>query len=387
MALQLQYVFHETRNTFSITPVAGVKGLSKYFVWPHVLENIEAINFLSGNELIFTTGIGKNSDDWLKNYTLGLIHKGVSGLVVNLGPFIQEIDEEVIDLCNRNDFPIFTIPWQVHIADIIRDFCNRLFTDDQTQISNAEAFKNAIFYPNMPELFHHSLERDGYVLSDSFVILHIQAIQTTKSIEYNNFNSQYMFYLQLSLSQEFPHKCLYLQNDTFHIILNQVTKERLTHFIDELNAYNSKRHTNYEFHIGCSSIKQDISSLPLLHEQAVSTLELAKKQNLSYLLFDSSPINKLLLSVKDSSVLTDVYRDILGSITDYDKAHNTEYLETLKLYLENNSSIQAVADIKFTHRNTINNRIHKIKTIFQLDLSSPETRFLLLLAYHIQNTF
>ncbi len=386
MALSLNNIFHETSNEYSITMVAGEKGLSNFFDWPHVLENIEAINFLKGNELIFTTGIGKCSDHWLKEYTIGLIHKGVSGLIVNLGRFISKISDEVIEICNRNNFPIFTIPWHIHLADIIRDYCNRLFMDNQTQISIAEAIKNAIYYPNMPELYQFTLERDGYVLNESFAIIHISSTPVNESSEYTKFDSQYLVHLQTLLTPALTHQCIYTHNNTLVIVLNQCSRAQLFQLIQVLSTFNTTRYTNYNLHIGCSSLKKGIQSLPQLYEQASAILTLARKTNLAYLQFDESPIYKLLLSVKDSDILPDIYQDILGPIDAYDQQHRTEYLDTLRLYLENNCSVQTVADIKFTHRNTINNRILKIRNLFNLDLTNSETRFRLQLAFHIKST-
>ncbi|WP_243145485.1 helix-turn-helix domain-containing protein, partial [Clostridium neonatale] len=56
----------------------------------------------------------------------------------------------------------------------------------------------------------------------------------------------------------------------------------------------------------------------------------------------------------------------------------------LKLYINNNSSIQAVSEKTFTHRNTINYRIKKIKEILNTDLNNPKDKFNYMLAFYIE---
>ena len=67
----------------------------------------------------------------------------------------------------------------------------------------------------------------------------------------------------------------------------------------------------------------------------------------------------------------------------YDKKNQTDYLLTLKYYLENNASVQEVAKETYVHRNTINYKIKKIKEILQCDLNYQDC-LKLLLAYQIK---
>ncbi len=45
-----------------------------------------------------------------------------SGIVINTGPYIKKIPDEVIQFGNEFGFPIFTMPWEVHVVDVTRDF-------------------------------------------------------------------------------------------------------------------------------------------------------------------------------------------------------------------------------------------------------------------------
>ena len=77
--------------------------------------------------------------------------------------------------------------------------------------------------------------------------------------------------------------------------------------------------------------------------------------------------------------------DILGELVQYDLNNNTQYMELLKVYLENDASVQVTADKMFVHRNTINYQLNRIKSITGLNLNTLEERFKLMLAYRIKD--
>lgn len=51
-----------------------------------------------------------------------LIKYNSVGLIINIGKYIFEIPSAIIDYCNEQEFPLLTIPWEVHLADLIKDF-------------------------------------------------------------------------------------------------------------------------------------------------------------------------------------------------------------------------------------------------------------------------
>lgn len=62
----------------------------------------------------------------------------------------------------------------------------------------------------------------------------------------------------------------------------------------------------------------------------------------------------------------------------YDRQYHTDYLETLKVYLNNRASITSASKQLHMHRNTLQNRINRISEIVGSDFSNWETRRLLL---------
>lgn len=72
--------------------------------------------------------------------------------------------------------------------------------------------------------------------------------------------------------------------------------------------------------------------------------------------------------------LKDFYHSSVVLIKNYDKAHKTNLLETLKEYLRYPDNPAAAAKNLFIHKNTLFYRMSKIKELFPIDLSDGEER-------------
>lgn len=126
MAVTLGSLCGKAGYLYGMRVIAGKEGMSNIVQWVHTVEDIEVSDFLHGGELIFTTGIANKGQDWMLPFVKKLIEKHVSGLVLNIGPYIKAIPAKVISYCNENNFPLMDIPWKTRIVDISRDFCNQI---------------------------------------------------------------------------------------------------------------------------------------------------------------------------------------------------------------------------------------------------------------------
>ena len=69
-------------------------------------------------------------------------------------------------------------------------------------------------------------------------------------------------------------------------------------------------------------------------------------------------------------------------LRDYDYIHETELLESLRVYLTHNRSIGESAAALYIHRNTMNYRIAHINELTQLDLGDPDVFCHLLFSFY-----
>ena len=122
MAVLLSDLYESVKNQ-DMTLVAGEQGMGNVVRRLHMVESNAISSFLDGQEIAFTTGVGLSSEETLLDLAKSNNEHKASGMVVNIGPFIKEIPKDVIDYCNQEGFPLFAVPWQVHMAEIMRTFC------------------------------------------------------------------------------------------------------------------------------------------------------------------------------------------------------------------------------------------------------------------------
>ena len=115
MAVLLSDLYENIKNQ-DVTLVAGERGMGNVVRWLHMVESNAISSFLDGQEIAFTTGVGLNRDETLLDLVKANNEHKASGMVINIGPFIKEVPKDVIDYCNKEGFPLFTVPWRVHMA-------------------------------------------------------------------------------------------------------------------------------------------------------------------------------------------------------------------------------------------------------------------------------
>jgi hypothetical protein len=147
LAITLRYLCKYAKENYGMNLICGESNMNNLVQWVHMLEDPETASFLHGQELIFSTGIGHNDTAWLLDFAKGLVEHQASGLVLNIGPYIQSVPEDLIAYCREVQFPLFTIPWKTRIVDITNDFCRKIIRSEENEVTVAGAFRNAIFFP------------------------------------------------------------------------------------------------------------------------------------------------------------------------------------------------------------------------------------------------
>jgi purine catabolism regulator len=102
--------------------VAGRDGLNRIVRWVHVLEVADVGSLLHGNELILSTGGGFRNDVQLQEqYIHQLIEKKASGLCIELGYHINEIPPIMLEIAERENFPLIHLVTPVRFIDVTQD--------------------------------------------------------------------------------------------------------------------------------------------------------------------------------------------------------------------------------------------------------------------------
>ncbi|OCA90304.1 PucR family transcriptional regulator [Pseudobacillus wudalianchiensis] len=137
---------------------------------------------------------------------------------------------------------------------------------------------------------------------------------------------------------------------------------------------------NQKIFIGISNPAHLLAHAYQGFQEAKQVIEIANiTKSISDPFYENIGIFRILLNMKDERTIPSFINDYLGKVIHYDKEHGQQLLETLKVYLNNNSSKQKTAKELFIHRQTLYYRLEKLEELLG-DLTNPERRICIELA-------
>lgn len=93
-----------------------------------------------------------------------LERRGTCGLILNTGRYIfeEDITDEIVRLCHRYSFPLFTMPWDTRIFDITHDYYNRIFEDSRDDGNMTAAFQNILMGNSLTDEQTDTIKGSGF---------------------------------------------------------------------------------------------------------------------------------------------------------------------------------------------------------------------------------
>ncbi len=114
--------------------------------WISVIE-LPVENFVRKNEVVLTTAIGcKSNPELFIDFVHDVIKSEAAGLMVALGRFLFDIPQQAIELANKHDFMIITIPWEVRFANIVETVMKELSNQSNKDREYSEKIQQELLY-------------------------------------------------------------------------------------------------------------------------------------------------------------------------------------------------------------------------------------------------
>lgn len=381
MSIILKQLCSDTETKYNLKLIAGKNGMTNTVRWVHTIEDRQVPDFLHGGELVFTTGIGHVGRDPLLAFVKRLRKHGASGVVVNIGPYLESISQEVIDYCNEENFPLFTLPWSIYIIDITYDFCRRIIENEKIETTAAEAFKNIIFSTEKGKKYYSFLEQHGFGKTVGYMVFTLNLFKDGKNItETFERNNHIKLWNILAKSKDYP-SAMFVWENTIVVIRQAANRQFIKKLTETFDAVSEQKNITYA--MGISTQRKGYTAVAKLLSEAEAARKTAISRNKHFEFYAEIGVNKLLLNVKDKTVLKEFLSSQLDEIIAYDKEYKTDYAQILYEYLICDGSVMAVADSCGFHRNTVNSKIKNIKSIFNIELTG-EKKTELLLAFKIE---
>lgn len=126
--------------------VAGSKGLNRQIRWVHILEITHFEKLIHGQEMILTTGLGFNLDAVSSvTFMEKLIQQNASCLCIEIGPYFEQVSNELIELADRAGFPLILFPHTVRFVDITQDLHSLIINRHHKMLQELESISREFY--------------------------------------------------------------------------------------------------------------------------------------------------------------------------------------------------------------------------------------------------
>lgn len=372
--------------------VAGEVGLNREVLWTHMVDSDTISAFLQGQELTFTTGIGISEKLPLLKLVQEVYRNGASGIVINIGPYVDKIGQDVLDFANEKAFPVFEVPWKIHMAEIMRIICFAITKEQQSRIEVTAALNNAFLCPAQEELYVFPLMRKGYLADSVYTAVTIRV-----EVQKNTVAGERMEQLYSQLGSHL--RCNYKR------ILCCAQEKQLVLVLCDYTGQERKHVLTYIFQHFCNELKKEETAvfcvgneaeeLRQLHKSYETANQMAEVSALGripgeevygrhkMIVYKNAGIFRILFALKDEEVMQEYVRDTVQPLLEYDALHHTDLAGVLQCYLRHDGSLQDTANELIVHRNTVNYKINKASEILEMDLTRLENRLEVMLGFGI----
>lgn len=389
MAVILREIIKQVQH-LEMKLVAGEEGLDREVVWTHMVDSDTVSAFLQGGELVFTTGLGLNENLTLLKLVKDVWKNKASGIVINIGPYISEIGQDVIDFANEKGFPVFEVPWKIRMAEIMRIICFAITREQQTKIEVTAALNNAFLCPAQEELYVSSFMRKGYSTESLYTVGNIRIQEHGSQVTGERLDE-----LGSSLSSHI--RCNYknilccVQEKQILLVLcdyaQEKSQETVRRIFQKLCSFlRGKEEAYFCISRQVSGLRQMYRSYrtgekmsDLLGKCQVPGEETEEAGKL--LFYKNLGIYKILLTLSDKEVMEEYLSDTVLPLYEYDSINQSDLVHVIRCYLAHNCSVKDTAQELIVHRNTVNYKIGKAEEILNKDLSDFQVRFELNLGF------
>jgi len=345
-------------------------------VWTHIVEDIDNMRFVEKDNLIFVTGIAiKENQKALLEFIKNAYEKQTAGVVINIGNYINQVSQEIIDFANRVNYPIFTLPWEVKITDINRAICEYIIKYASANKTLEHIIRTIIHNKSeltLDEINH--ITDYGLDVKGRYNVMIVELIAEEPTIEEQISHQAYHVIKNILMLSYEKHICFF-ENNKMIVVLPEIAGIKLEgqeirkRLLEHTYLSTKKIQVKIGFGKSCSGIKNIYKS----YQEALKVIYInTKRDNYDFYYYNELGFYKLVLDIKDSREMKTIYKETIGQLIQYDKMHHTDYVEVLKVYLLENKSITDVSKKLYIHRNTVTYKLKKIEELLGIDLNSVD---------------
>lgn len=397
MAFTIKNIF-ELDILKGATLITGEKSINNKIVWVNVMEILDSLDSLQKDELLVTTGYQLDREDLYGNLIYKLKKRGLAGIAIQPGYYIDKIPEYLINQGNIYEFPIIKIPGEITFSHITRGILKNIYDikfNSNGGIRRRKA-QNILFNlmkfgkiesseeNEIEKIFKKEENTCKYLFS--FSISHIDdgivpEHEVSESI--NKLTDYFNSIKQNLLLEKAGNNAIFLLSSD-----ENYSKQDIMFGLTKVLSILSYKNSMLSFVIGASKIDEIkyISDSYKECEAGRNILErMGAKKGVCF--FDDIGFYKTLGILKLNDYSNKFTYENLKPLIEYDSIHNSSYLDTLKYYILNGCNINSTSEKLFIHRHTLKYRLDKISELCRIDFKDAVSMLKFSLAIYLYDLF
>ncbi len=121
-----------------VTVLAGAAGLDKMVRFVNIMEVPDVLPWTKADELLLTTGYPlRSTPDSLADFVSALNDRGLSGIAIKLGRYIEKLPTEMLAVADRLAFPVLQIPDGIGFDEILNQILSEVLGRQVAVLSRA----------------------------------------------------------------------------------------------------------------------------------------------------------------------------------------------------------------------------------------------------------
>ena len=373
--------------------VAGQKGVDNEVRWVTVGEEPDLPDWVFGGELICSTLFAVEADR-LGGYVKDLSDGGVAGMLIKPERFLGEIPQSILEVADRESFPVAEVPTNVLWSRVLESFYRHLLVEQterirvETEMQLRGGFFDEILSDGLSgKEIEHRAELLGCDLSGGAAVFFFSVpdldelarkrklgelqLQHLKSLLYETVRG--------AVQEAHTNYICIPRSDSVLVLVGSPLEER-TALARHVLLRCGERIKNLPVHAGLGEPRESPEQVIESYREAESALQVGQRlAGTSGLedrvhVFSALGVPRLLfaLSQERPEILRAFKDDVIGPIIAYDAGRGTELLKTLKAYIECDGNVSEVAELIHVHKHTVRYRLRRITELTGLDVTKFE---------------
>jgi hypothetical protein len=317
---------------FHLRLVAGAAGLDRPVRWAHSTELLDPGPYLRGNEVVLTVGAALTDAERCEAFARSVHASKASAIGYGIGDVLPESPEALRAACDDLDLALLEVPPEVPFLSFTEWFADRLTSSRDVQHEREETGRMLEMVRNglaSPEAVRSRLEAAG-LSGDPVIVLAVPASEVPARVDAST------------------GAVLAIDGDVALLLVNT---ER--HAEELAQAWGG---------VAGMSTPAPLENLGQGVSESVLALEASQRGGGLVHAADLATFEGLLGRLERHQIAP--FRDqIARPLEEYDAAHGTKLVETLRAFLQTGGAVGATSRELYLHPNTLRHRLSRIETL------------------------